>query len=249
MQYYSFVTINISYLHNCAGNYNIIQAKRNIAVVNEQEQIPIVIFENNEAYRKSLELYFEEFPGIGIAGSYGDGLQAAERVATAGAALVLMDIDMPGTNGIEATIQIKTALPDVQVLILTVFEDNSRVFDAICAGADGYLLKSTAPHEIVKAIRDTLNGGSPMTASVARKVLQLFGPGKADKSTHTENNLTDKEKEVLKQLVDGNSYKMIADQLQISVDTVRFHIRNIYAKLHVNSATEAVALALRKKLI
>lgn len=249
MPYYSFVTIGISYLHNCAGSYNIIQAKRNIAVVNEQEQISIVIFENNEAYRKSLELYFEEFPGIRIAGSYGDGLQAAERVATAGAALVLMDIDMPGINGIEATIQIKAALPDVQVLILTVFEDNSRVFDAVCAGADGYLLKSTAPHEIVKAIRDTLNGGSPMTASVARKVLQLFGPGKADKSTGTENNLTEKEKEVLKQLVDGNSYKMIADQLQISVDTVRFHIRNIYAKLHVNSATEAVVLALRKKLI
>jgi DNA-binding NarL/FixJ family response regulator len=215
----------------------------------EQEQIPIVIFENNEAYRKSLELYFEEFPGIRIAGSYADGLRAAERVAAAGAVLVLMDIDMPGTNGIEATIQIKTALPEVQILILTVFEDNSRVFDAICAGADGYLLKSTAPHEIVKAIRDTLNGGSPMTPSVARKVLQLFGPGKSEKGTAAQNNLTDKEKEVLKQLVEGNSYKMIADQLQISVDTVRFHIRNIYAKLHVNSATEAVALALRKKLI
>lgn len=246
---YRDIANNITYLHKCAGSKKITNQTRNIVLLKEQGEILIVIFENNEAYRKSLELYFEEFSGIRIVGSYGDGLQAVERVSAAGAALVLMDIDMPGINGIEASIEIKANLPDVHILILTVFEDNSRVFDAICAGADGYLLKSTAPHEIVRAIRDTLNGGSPMTPSVARKVLQMFGPGKSVKETTAQNNLTDKEKEVLKQLVEGNSYKMIADHLKISVDTVRFHIRNIYSKLHINSATEAVALALRKKLI
>lgn len=212
--------------------------------------IPIVIFENNEAYRKSLELFFEEFPGIDVAGSFGDGTDAAAKVKECGAALALMDIDMPVTNGITATKNIKETNPDTLILILTVFEDNDRVFDAICAGADGYLLKSTAPHEIVRSIQDTINGGSPMTPSVARKVLQLVSPaGQLYKNKPLQNPLTEKEKAVLQQLIEGNSYKMIADTLHISIDTVRFHIRNIYTKLHVNSATEAVSMALRKKLL
>jgi len=216
--------------------------------MNPDKPIRILIFENNEAYRRSLEMYFEEFPGLRIVGGYADGLDAAERVEKGNPDLVLMDIDMPGRNGIDATIEIKSSHPDVQVLILTVFDDNSRVFDAIKAGADGYLLKSTNPHDILQAIRDTLEGGAPMTPVVARKVLQLFAGNKKEKKEEI-SLLTEKEKEVLRQLVEGDSYKMIGDRLSISVDTVRFHIRNIYAKLHVNSATEAVATAIRKRLV
>lgn len=213
-------------------------------------QTNITIFENNDAYRNSLALYFLECPDIVVSATYSDGKNAAQRIADSGAELVLMDIDMPGVNGIEATREIKQHHPATQVLILTVFDENERVFDAICAGADGYILKSSPPHEIVRAIQDCMNGGSPISASIARKVLQLFAhPALRPAATPQLPGLTDKEKLVLLQLVEGDSYKMIAEHLNISLDTVRFHIRNIYQKLHVNSATEAVSLALRRRLL
>ena len=213
-------------------------------------QTNIAIFENNDAYRNSLALYFLECPDIVVSATYSDGKNAAQRIADSGAELVLMDIDMPGVNGIEATREIKQHHPATQVLILTVFDENERVFDAICAGADGYILKSSPPHEIVRAIQDCMNGGSPISASIARKVLQLFAhPALRPAATSQLPGLTDKEKLVLQQLVEGDSYKMIAEHLNISLDTVRFHIRNIYQKLHVNSATEAVSLALRRRLL
>lgn len=212
--------------------------------------ISIAIFENNEAYRRSLELFFEEFPGIEVRGSFEDGQDAAIKIRDLGARLVLMDIDMPVANGIEATAAIKKAFPEVQVLILTVFDDNNRVFDAIRAGADGYLLKSASAHDIVKAIQDTVDGGSPMTPVVARKVLRYFSGHSTAGDKNTQNSgLTEKEKIVLGRLVEGDSYKMIAEHLGLSIDTIRFHIRNIYNKLHVNSATEAVSLALRNRIL
>ena len=212
--------------------------------------ISIAIFENNEAYRRSLELFFEEFPGIEVRGSFDDGQDAATKIRDLGTRLVLMDIDMPGANGIEATTTIKKAFPEVLVLILTVFDDNNRVFDAIRAGADGYLLKSASAHDIVKAIQDTVDGGSPMTPVVARKVLRFFsGQAPADEKNPINSGLTEKEKMVLGRLVEGDSYKMIAEHLGLSIDTIRFHIRNIYNKLHVNSATEAVSLALRNRIL
>lgn len=212
--------------------------------------IPIAIFENNDAYRQSLELFFEEFPGIEVRGSFADGLDASAKIRNLDLQLVLMDIDMPGANGIEATRAIKKEFPDLLVLILTVFDDNNRVFDAIRAGADGYLLKSASAHDIVKGIQDTVDGGSPMTPVVARKVLRLFsGQPVTGEKTQPNPTLTEKENMVLARLVEGDSYKMIAEYLGLSIDTVRFHIRNIYNKLHVNSATEAVSFALRKRMI
>lgn len=212
--------------------------------------IPIAIFENNDAYRQSLELFFEEFPGIEVRGSFADGLDASAKLRNLDLQLVLMDIDMPGANGIEATRAIKKEFPDLLVLILTVFDDNNRVFDAIRAGADGYLLKTASAHDIVKGIQDTVDGGSPMTPVVARKVLRFFsGQPATSEKTPPNPTLTEKEKMVLARLVEGDSYKMIAEYLGLSIDTVRFHIRNIYNKLHVNSATEAVSLALRKRMI
>jgi DNA-binding NarL/FixJ family response regulator len=215
----------------------------------EKLKLPVVIFENNEAYRKSLELYFQEFPDILVTGAFDDGAEAVERIYTAQPKLILMDIDMPVVNGIDATSSIKAVFPDLAILILTVFEENEKIFDAIKAGADGYLLKSTAPHEIVQAMYDTVAGGSPMTPSIARKILHLFARNKPVDISSTNFQLTDKEKQVLQSLVDGNSYKLIGHNLQISVDTVRFHIRNIYTKLHVNSATEAVSMAIKNRLI
>lgn len=215
----------------------------------EKLKLPVVIFENNEAYRKSLELFFQEFPDILVTGAFDDGAEAVERIHTAQPKLILMDIDMPVVNGIDATSSIKAVFPDLAILILTVFEENEKIFDAIKAGADGYLLKSTAPHEIVQAMYDTVAGGSPMTPSIARKILHLFARNQPADISSTNFQLTDKEKQVLQSLVDGNSYKLIGHNLQISVDTVRFHIRNIYTKLHVNSATEAVSMAIKNRLI
>ncbi len=215
----------------------------------EKRELTIVIFENNEAYRQSLEMYFQEFPGIRVVGSFADGADVEKRVSETNPALILMDIDMPVMNGIDATTRIKTVFPEQLILILTVFEENEKVFDAIKAGADGYLLKSTPPHEIVQAMFDTIAGGSPMTPVIARKIIQVFARGTTVRATQIPNELTEKEKQVLQSLVEGSSYKMIALQLGISLDTVRFHIRNIYTKLHVNSATEAVALALRNRLV
>lgn len=211
--------------------------------------VPVVLFENNDAYRNSLEWFFAEFPGIQLAGAYADGTDPVAKMESGRVKVVLMDIDMPQENGISATAKIKAAYPETAVLIVTVFDENEKVFEAIKAGADGYLLKSTPPHEMVKAIYDAANGGSPMTPSIARKVLQLFAHPAASKPATQQVSLTEKEKSVLQQLVNGHSYKMIANDLQISVDTVRFHIRNIYAKLHVNSATEAVSLAIKNRLV
>ena len=161
--------------------------------------------------------------------------------------VVLMDIEMPGTNGIEGLKIIKQYFPDINVLMLTVFDDDYNVFEAVCYGAAGYLLKNTTPQKIIEAIHDVHNGGAPMTASVARKVLHLFS--KSFSKPDEQYNLTQREKDILASLVKGNSYKMIATEQNISIDTVRTHIRKIYDKLHVHSMNEAVSKAIKQRLV
>jgi DNA-binding NarL/FixJ family response regulator len=160
---------------------------------------------------------------------------------------VLMDIDMPVVNGLQGLAIVRKHFPEVHVLMLTVFDDNEHIFEAICAGAVGYLLKRTQPARLIEAIQDAHRGGAPMTSSIARKVLTMFA--KSNQKSDNQRNLTDREQEILALLVAGNSYKMIAAALRISIDTVRSHIKNIYEKLHVHSQTEAVAKAIREKLI
>jgi DNA-binding NarL/FixJ family response regulator len=181
-----------------------------------------------------------------LAGSFEDTHRLLQRIESLQPEVVLMDINIPGLNGIEATSAIKEKFPGIQVCMQTVFEDDDKVFASLCSGASGYILKSSPPDKILQAIREVSDGGAFFTPSIAKKILFNFHqhPKQAEFI-----HLTDKEKEILKLLVDGLSYKMIADEAQLSVHTIHTHIRHIYEKLHVNSKSEAVAKALKQKLI
>jgi len=160
----------------------------------------------------------------------------------------VMDIQMPGMNGIDGVRTIRARYPEARVLMQTVFDDEDKVFDAICAGASGYILKTASALEMMQAIRDVHAGGAPMTPAIAMKVLARFRANETETSTE-QFGLSDREKEVLTQLVKGRSYKMIADELGISYHTVDSHMRKIYEKLHVRSNAEAVSKAVSKRLV
>jgi len=160
-----------------------------------------------------------------------------------------MNIEMPKMNGIEATKIIKAHFPEINILIQTVFFEDDYIFNAICAGASGYILKSTTPAGYIEAIKDVQAGGSPMTPGIARRVLELFKHNLQPTTPSKEYSLTTQEKKVLQLLVEGKSYKMIANELFVAPDTVKSHVRNIYAKLHVHSGTEAVSLAIRDRIV
>jgi DNA-binding NarL/FixJ family response regulator len=173
-----------------------------------------------------------------------------KKISSTDCDVVLMDIEMPGMNGIEATKMIKANFPDIPILIQTAFSDDNYIFDAICAGASGYILKTTTPAGYLEAISEVQLGGSPITPGIAKRVLALFRNNLSpDANSSNDYNLTKQEKKILQLLVDGNSYKLIAAELFLAVDTVKTHIKNIYAKLHVHSGTEAVSKALKDKLL
>ena len=157
-----------------------------------------------------------------------------------------MDIDMPVVNGIKGITLARHANANVKILMFTVFEDEDKIFDAISAGADGYLLKNSSPDRLLEALQQLQKGESPMTPAIARKVLNYFSAKKIKQEVY---QLTEKEKEVLKCLTEGLSYKMIAAEMKISIETVRTHLKRIYAKLHVSSSTQAVSKALNEKLV
>ena len=162
--------------------------------------------------------------------------------------VILMDIDMPAISGIEATLLVKNIFPEINVLMLTVFENKDNIFDALCAGATGYLLKKSSSIQIIEAIEELHKGGSPMSSGIARKVLEYFAkPVGADKQDNYQ--LTSREREVLQRLLVGDSYKMIADICCISIGTVYSHINSIYKKLQVNSKSEAIIKALKERLV
>lgn len=211
--------------------------------------ISIVIYEDNQDLRDSLSVLLRGTDGIELLDAFPTCEHVYKQIGELRPDLVLMDIDMPIANGLSGLRTIKQHFPAVNVLMLTVFEDNEYIFDSICAGAVGYLLKKTPPARLIEAIYDAQSGGAPMTSSIARKVLQMFPqtPQRIEKdNTH---NLTEREREILALLVKGNSYKMIAAACTISIDTVRSHIKNIYEKLHVHSQTEAVAKAIQQRLV
>ena len=211
--------------------------------------IRVAVFEDNKHLRETFELLLENAEGFACAGTWPDCRELVAHIQAAGCDVVLMDIEMPGMNGIEATRIIKEHFPKINILIQTVFFEDEYIFNAICAGAAGYILKSTSPNGYLDAIRDVQSGGSPMTPGIARKVLELFKNNLLPATPAKNYNITTQEKKVLQLLVNGKSYKMIAAELFISPDTVKSHITNIYAKLHVHSGTEAVSVALRDKIV
>jgi len=209
--------------------------------------IEVLIYEDNNDMRHGLAQLISRTPGFKLSGAFADCMAAEAQVKKLVPDVILMDIDMPVISGIQAVQSIRHFDTDVQILMLTVFDTNEKIFDALCAGASGYLLKKTAPSKIVEAINDVFMGGTPMTPEIAKKVLGHFSKQPLKSKEHY--NLTDREKDILFSLAQGYSYKMIAAQLQISIDTVRFYIKQTYLKLQVNSAPEAIAKALREHIV
>ena len=208
--------------------------------------IRVLLYDDVEQFRETMGLLLDGTDEFSIVGQFGNCESASADVALLKPDVVLMDIDMPGASGIDGVRMIRKKNQGVKIIMLTVFDDNRNIYDAIRLGANGYVLKKSAPSAIISAIRDVYEGGAPMNSSIATQVLQMF----AGMSPGDENyGLTEKEKAVLKSLVDGNSYKMVAAALNISIDTVRTHIRNIYEKLQVNSKSEAVAKALKNRIV
>lgn len=209
--------------------------------------IRISLVEDNRELREGLTQLIGAEPSCTLVGAYGRCEDLLADLQRTRPEVVVLDIGLPGMSGIEAVGQIKSLAPRTEILMLTVYEDEENIFEAIRSGASGYLLKKTLPAKLMEAIREIHSGGAPMSASIARKVLAAFKPNAGAK--RPDEALSVREREILSALVAGKSYKMIADTCFISIDTVRSHIKNIYEKLHVHSKSEAVAAALRNRLL
>jgi DNA-binding NarL/FixJ family response regulator len=212
-----------------------------------EETIRVAIVEDVRPLRDGFRMLIDGTEGFQCTGSFRSMEEALEKIRFEVPNVLLADIGLPGMNGIDGVRQLKQSFPSLTVLMLTVYDDDDRIFDALCAGACGYLLKKTPPARLLECIREAADGGAPMTPEIARRVVRLFRqvrpPEKAD------YNLTPHELRLLKLLVDGHNYKTAAAELKVSVNTVCFHIKQIYEKLQVHSKSEAVAKALRNRLV
>jgi DNA-binding NarL/FixJ family response regulator len=211
--------------------------------------IKVSIVEDNNTIREGLAALIRGTENYTCVGAYVDCESFLEDLKSKPVDVALMDIRLPGINGIEGVKRAKRILPEINILMLTIYEESNVVFEALCAGACGYLVKKTPPSRLLEAIKDANEGGSPMSSHIARQVITVFQQNNNVVSNDEKFDLSDREKEVLNHLAEGNNYQEIANSLYISVDTVRHHIRNIYKKLHVHSQSEAVAKAIRKGLI
>lgn len=207
----------------------------------------VLIYEDNTLLKDSLALLIGGTEGFEVPASFEECTDIVEEVELYNPDVILLDIDMPDINGLEALKLVRKVNQEVKILMLTIFDDDKNVFQAIKNGANGYLLKKTPPAKLLEYLQDVASGGAPMTSSVARQVLQMFSNTHADRNS--SYNLTERETETLKHLVNGFSYKMIAAEMHISIDTVRAHIKKIYEKLHVNSVGEAVAKAFKDRIV
>jgi DNA-binding NarL/FixJ family response regulator len=210
--------------------------------------IRVSIVEDNPQLREQFARLVDETEGLQRVSDYGSAEDALARLAHDNPDVVLMDIQLPGMNGVECVRRLKTVAPNIQVVMLTVFEHSDWIFDSLKAGASGYVLKRATRQEIVEAIQQVHDGGAPMSCSVARKVVQFFSQRQAAIASVNQelSQLTEREHTVLAKLSEGLSYDEIANALAISINTVRKHIRAIYEKLQVGSRTEAAAKFLRQ---
>ncbi len=209
--------------------------------------IKILIYEDNPQLREGLSMLINGSDGYEVLAAYKNCANVVDEVEAWKPDVILMDIDMPGVNGIEGLKLIRKVNTDVKILMLTVFDDNKNVFESLKAGANGYVLKKTPPSRLLEYISEAASGGAPMTSSIASQVLKMFSEIKDP--VYADYNLSEREKKVLQFLVNGYSYKMIAAEMFIAIDTVRSHIKKIYEKLHVNSKSEAVVKALKSKIV
>ena len=209
--------------------------------------ITVSIVDDEAKLRQSITTFINGSPGFKCVSSHGSAEAALQHLPADKPDVVLMDINMGGMSGIECVEKLKEISPEVQILMLTVYEDTEKIFRALAAGANGYLLKRSSPTKLLAAIREVHGGGSPMTSSIARKVVASFQKQKAspDSTGERPGQLSPREMAVLDGLARGWTYKQIASELDISIDTIRTYIRRVYEKLHVQSRTEAVAKYLR----
>jgi DNA-binding NarL/FixJ family response regulator len=211
-----------------------------------REKIKVMLFEDNDHLRDSLSMLIDASDDFTCMGAFPNATQIIQNLTAYRPQVVLMDIEMPGRSGIEATSLVKKSFPDIPILVLTAFDDDDKIFHSLCAGGSGYLLKSATPDQILQALSDVHAGGAAFSPSVAKRMALFF---QHKMVIAGEYHLTDKEKQILQYLSAGKSYKMIADALGISVQTVKSHLKNVYRKLHVNNNTEAVAKAIRQRLV
>ena len=210
-------------------------------------EVKILIFEDNLLMQQTLREVLQEEQGFIVTGTFENAANIEILYEVHAPDLLIMDIDMPEVNGLEGLEKLKSKYPEAKVLIFTVFEENDKVLNAICLGANGYILKSSSAQKIVESINDIMQGGAPLTPAIAAKILLHFPKRETQKTDDEISHLSDKEKEVLELLVKGFSYKMIASELNKSVETIRTQIRNIYRKLNVHSNAEAIIMAMNSK--
>lgn len=211
--------------------------------------LKVVILEDDNVVRENLKNLINGTDGYSFVGAFADCRSMLKNIKNLNANVLLIDIALPGMTSIKCIKEIKAIYPDLAILVLTVYEENDLVFDAICAGACGYLVKGTPPSRLLEVIKEAYEGGAPMSSNITRKVIDFFQKRKPAQNKKSAYDLTSREQQILIGLVEGNNFKAIADSLFISKETVRFHFRNIYKKLHVHSQSEAVAKAIKESLI
>lgn len=218
-----------------------------IQIMTKAEAIKVTIIEDRREIREGLGMLISYTDGFECAGKYGSMEEALARIPSNLPDVVLSDIGLPGMDGIEGIRRLKEKFPNLTILMLSVYEDDDRIFHALCAGACGYLLKKTPPTKLLESLREAVSGGAPMSPEVARKVITLFRDFKPPQQV--DYDLKPHEIRLLKLLVEGHSYKSAAEKLNVSVNTISFHLKNIYDKLQVHSKSEAVAKDLQQHLI